>query len=40
MDLLYEIFIFGATSVPLAGTVELECLGVVGPENSARDGDL
>lgn len=24
----------GPTSVPLAGTVELECLGVAGPENS------
>lgn len=30
----------GLTSVPLAGMVELEFLGITGPENPVRDGDL
>lgn len=39
MDLSYEIFIFRATHVPLAGTAEeeLECLGITGPENSGAE---
>lgn len=38
MDLLYEIFIFGAD--PLAGTTELKCLAITGPESSVRGGGL
>lgn len=40
MDLLCEIFIFGADQGPVGWDSELECLGVAGPVNSVRDGDL